>query len=50
MKTNVLTSVDESLTYQEKGELMESEDAKRSGKGIVSFKERPDERFESCSA
>ena len=31
------------VTYQENGELMESEDAKRSGKGIVSFRERPDD-------
>ena len=32
------------VTYQENGELMESEDAKRSGKGIVSFRERPDDK------
>ena len=31
------------VTYQENGELMEREDAKRSGKGIVSFRERPDD-------
>ena len=33
------------VTYQEKGELMESEEEKRSGKGIVSLRERPKKGF-----
>ena len=36
------------LHYHEKGELMEREDAKRSGKGIVSLRERPNKELVIC--
>ena len=45
MKMTVFTSVYEFVTYQEKGELMESEDANRSGKGILRLRETPDKDY-----